>query len=147
IVPEIHHASGGRGARELVDLIETKSRTFEIGRSRVEPGPGLFSGIDVVLDPDVTEAVQVAARAHRSHAAREIEAREALGQVRVDARPGWVEEMLVDHHESRDHRFFRKVDDLRTGRHGDRSRGAECSDATIADDDGLIITSWSTSSV
>src|SRR5882762_4095424 len=55
------------------DLIETESRTFEIGRGRVEPWTRLLSGVDVVLDSEVTEAIQVSAGAHRRHATGEIE--------------------------------------------------------------------------
>ncbi len=139
IGPEIHHAPSVVSSRELVHLIQAESGTFEIGRGRVEPGTRLLSGIDVVLDSEVTKAVQVAAGAHRCHAPREIESREALRHVRVDAGAGGVEKVLVHHHQSRDHRFSRKVDDLRAARYGDRPRVAECGNATIADDEGLII--------
>src|SRR5438445_12879943 len=91
ISPEIHHPPSVLGSGELVHLIEAEARTFEVGRGRVDPGTRLLAGIDGALDSDVTEAVQVAAGAHRCHAAREVESREALLQVRVDAGAGWVE--------------------------------------------------------
>src|SRR5207244_2953498 len=89
--PEIHHPPTVGGSRQLVHLIEAESGTFEVGRGRVDPRTRLLAGIDGALDSEVTEAVQVAAGAHRCHAAREVESREALLQVRVDAGAGWVE--------------------------------------------------------
>src|SRR5882672_2523413 len=121
IGPEIHHAPGVVRSRELVHLIETESRTFEIGRGRVEPWTRLPSGIDVVLDSEVTEAIQVSAGAHRRHATGEIESRKALGQVCIDAGAGWVVEVLVHHYQSRDHRFPCEIDDLGAAGYGDRS--------------------------
>ena len=113
IGPEVHHASCVVDAGELVHLGQSESRTLEIGRGRVEPGARPPSGIDVA------EAIHVPAGPHRRHAAGEIESREALGEVRVDAWPRGIEEVLVHHHEPRDHTLSREVHDLGASRYGD----------------------------
>ena len=46
------------------------------------------------------------------HAAGEIQPREALGEIGRRRRPGRVVEMLVHHHEPRDHGLAGEVDDL-----------------------------------
>ena len=105
--PEIHHPSSVVGSGELVHLIEPEAWALEVGSSRVDPGAGLLAGIDVVLDSEIAEAIQIATGAHRRHSTGQVESRKALGQVGVDAGTGRVEEVLVDHHESGDHRLCR----------------------------------------
>src|SRR6185312_643434 len=90
------------------------------------------------LDSDIIEAGHVSAGAHRRHPAREIESREALGDVSVDARTGRVEEVLVHHHQAGNHAFSAEVDDLCSGRYPRRPRSAERDNATVANDESLI---------
>ena len=54
--------------------------------------------------------------AHRRHAAGEIEPREGLDEIAVDARAGRVVQVLVHHHESGDHRLAGEIHDQRAGR-------------------------------
>src|SRR6185437_15811018 len=83
---------------ELVHLADAESRPLQIRRTRVDPRTRLLATLDRARDVDLTVTVDVATRAHRGHAASEIQPREALGRVAVNARTRGIEQMLVHHH-------------------------------------------------
>ena len=102
-------------------------------------GPGFSPRAICFGDVDLAVAVRVAGGAHRRDAAREIEAREALGEIAVDAGARGVVEMLVHHHEPGDDGLAGEIDDLRAGGRLRRCGIADRGDASVAHDDRLIV--------
>ena len=103
-------------------------------------GPGFCPERDRPRDGELAVAVDVARRAHRRHAAGEIQPREALREVAVDAGTGGVVQVLVHHHEPRDHGLPVRSTTLRAG--GSRRSVAaspDGRDASVAQHERLVL--------
>ncbi len=139
IGPEAHLARGVGGILQLANLNQPEARTFEIWRGRVDPRPGCGSALNRVLQRDVAVAVHVAAGAHRSHTAGEIQPGEAHREIAVHPGAGGIEQVLVHLDHAGDHRFSGEVHSERAGGDGDFAVVAEGGDGAVADDQGLVV--------
>src|SRR6185437_3360079 len=118
--PEVHHAARVGRVLQLVHLSDVETGALQVGRSGIDPGAGLLAARDGTGDVDLAVAVHVSGRAHGRDASREVEAREAFGEIAVHAGAGGIVEVLVHHDEPRDDRLAGEVEDLCPGR---RRRG------------------------
>ena len=138
VIPEVDHPPSLGGVGERVHLQQRKPGTLEVGGRCVDPGAGHLSTVDAGLGVELTVAVHVAGGTHRRHAARQVQSRETLDEIRVDAWPGGVIEMLVHHHQPWNHRLVSQIEDLRLSRHRSRRRVTDRGDPPVANHDGLI---------
>src|SRR6185436_10271756 len=111
LVPERDQLARVVRARDLVHLRQVEPRTLKVRRRGVDPRAGALTAVDRLLDLDLAVAVHGAGGPHRRHATGEIQARETLAEIAVDAGASWVVEMLVYHHEAGNHGLTREVHD------------------------------------
>ena len=111
---------------------------FRYGAVASIAGPGHLAGGDAPAQVDVHDPVHVPRRAHRRHAAGEVEARKAHAELPVDAGTGRVIQVLVQHDEAGDDALAGEIDDRRAGRRHDGRRGAELGDVAVANHERLI---------
>jgi hypothetical protein len=134
------------GVLERVHL-QKRIRPVQVRRGGVDCGPRLLPCVDQALQVQVHDAVDVSTGAQRGHATGEVEADEAVSQLPVDAWPGRVVEVLVNHHETRDDRPPREVEDGCPVRRLHRVRVSHRRDIAAAHHDGLVLAGRSAGSI
>ncbi len=108
----------------------------EIRRRRVDRRARDLARRRTLRQRDIHHAIHISTGPHRRHAAREVEAREALTQLTVDVRASRIVRVLVEHHEPGDHALAGCIDDRGVFR--DRRVRANRRDGSVTNDDRLI---------
>lgn len=103
----------------------------------IDPQARRQSAINLQLDREIGVAVDTTRRANRRHATREVQARATLAVPGPDAAVR-SEEMLMDHHETGDHRLSSAIDDERIPWDDGGHHVTDPHDRTMTNDDRLV---------
>ncbi len=109
--------------------------------------PWLQAAVNLPLEIEVHHAVGVAPRAHRRHAAGEIQPDEAGAELPVDVGTCRIVQVLVHHHETRHHALARQVDGGGPFGNRDLARLGEGGNRSFLDQERLIRTRGRTGAV
>src|SRR5262249_37241038 len=139
--PILDSARGVLRAGEFVHLSSECAMALQIRSGDVHLRAGHSAGIDRTLYVQIGVRLETAGGARGCHSAGKVKTRKAerLFVVDRDAAAGWIKEMLVHSHETRNHRVAGKIERAGAFRSACRSCRPHRGDLAVVNDDSLVL--------